>query len=121
MMKLTLAELEATTCARLTGFLPLDFARVTGKEACGFEGGTVGLAVDLAKCAGDSEPYCLSLTFRATTSEGDLDVKLTCCTGDLERLVHDITERSVGKIVLELAAVDDDVTFTGNNINTSDS
>ena len=117
---LTFAELEATTCARLTRLFALDFASVAGEETGGLEGGTIGLFVYLAKCAGDSETNGLCLTFGSTTDEGNLNVKLTCCTGNLERLVYDVLEGSLLEVLFHRAIVDDDCTAAGCNINTSD-
>ena len=120
-MRLTLAELEATTCARLTGFLTLDFAGVAGEETGGLEGGAVSLFVHLAQCAGDSETNGFGLTFGTTTNEGSLDVKLTCSTGDLEGLVGDVLEGSLLEVLFHGAVVDDELARTGYYINTSDS
>ena len=120
-MRLTLAELEATTCARLTGFLTLNFASVAGEEAGGLKGGTISLCIYLAKCAGDSETKGLCLTFGTSTNEGNLYVKLTCGAGDLERLVHDVLEGSLLEVLFHGAIVHNDLACTGSDINTSDS
>ena len=119
--RLTLAELEATTCARLTGFLTLDFAGVAGEEAGGLQRGAVSLFIHLAKSAGDSETNGLCLTFGTTTYEGNLDVKLTCSTGDLEGLIGDVPEGSLLEVLFHGAAIDHNAALTGCNINTSDS
>ena len=118
---LTLAELEATTCTRLTRLLSLDLAGIAGKETGGLQGSAVGLFVNLAKSAGDSETDGLCLTLGTSTDETNLDVKLTCCAGDLEGLVHDVLEGFLLEVIVQLAAVDNDVTGSGDNINTSDS
>jgi hypothetical protein len=119
--RLTLAELEATTCARLTGLLALDFASVAGEETGGLEGRTVGLFIYLAKSAGDSETNGLCLTFGTSTYEGNLDVKLTSSTGDLEGLVGDVLEGALLEVLFHGAVVDDELARTGYYINTSDS
>ena len=121
MKSLTFTELEAAACARLTGLLPLDLAGVAGKETGGLKGGTVGLSVDLAKCAGDTKSEGLCLTFEATSVEIGLYVKLTCGTGNFERLVYDVKERILGEIVGEIPSVDRNVAFAGSHINTSHS
>ena len=120
-MRLTLAELEATACARLTGFLTLDFAGVAGEEAGGLEGRTISLCIYLAKSAGDSETKGLCLTFGTSTNEGNLYVKLTSCSGNLEGLVNDVLEGVFLEVLFHRAVVNDDLTSAGDNINTSDS
>jgi hypothetical protein len=62
----------------------------------------------------------LGLSFGATAHERDLNVKLTSCSGDLEGLVHDVLEGLLLEVLVQLAAIDNDVTGTGDNINTSD-
>ena len=118
---LTLAELEATTCARLTGLLTLNFASVTGEESGGLQSSAISLFVYLAKCAGDSETNGLCLTFGASTDDGDLDVKLTCSTCYLESLIGDVLEGSLLEVLLHGALVDDELARSGYYINTSDS
>ena len=119
--RLTLAELEATTCTRLTGLLTLNFASVAGEESGGLQSSAISLFVYLAKCAGDSETNGLCLTFGTTTDEGYLNVKLTCCTGDLKGLVGDVLEGSLLEVLLHGAVVDDELARSGYYINTSDS
>ena len=119
--RLTLAELEAATCTRLTGLLTLNFTSVAGEESGGLQSCTIGLFVNLAKCAGDSKPYGLCLTFGTTSHEGYLDVKLTCCTGYLKCLVGDVLEGSLLEVLFHGAVVDNELAGAGYNINTSDS
>ena len=118
--KLTLAELEAGTCARLTRLLPLDFAGVTGQESLGLQGGTVSLSIEIAQSTGDPEPDGFRLAFGATTDHVHLNVKLTFCLSDGERLVHDVLERALLEVILKGTIIDRDVAFTGRKINTSD-
>ena len=118
--KLTLAELEATACARLTRLLALDLTGIAGEETGGLQGSAVGLLVDLAEGAGNTQTDGLGLSFGTTAHERDLDVKLTCCAGDLEGLVHDVLEGLLLEVIVQFAAIDNDVTGSGDNINTSD-
>ena len=106
---------------RLTRFLALNFAGVAGEETGGLEGRAVSLFVHLAQSAGDTETNGLCLTFGTTTDEGNLDVKLTCCAGNLEGLVHDVLEGFLLEVLRHGAAIDDNVAAAGYNINTSDS
>jgi hypothetical protein len=119
--RLTLAELEATTCARLTRLLALDLASVAGEETGGLQGSAISLFIHLAKSAGDSKANGLCLTFGTSTYESYLDVKLTSCTGDLKGLVHDVLEGSLLEVLFHGAAIDHNAALTGCNINTSDS
>ena len=111
---------EATTCARLTGLLTLDLTGIAGEETGGLQGSAVGFLVDLAEGAGDTQTDGLGLSFGTTAHERDLDVKLTRCAGDLERLVHDVQEGVLLEVLVHRATVDDDVASAGDNINTSD-
>jgi len=120
-VRLTLTELEATTCARLTRFLTLNFAGVAGEETGGLEGRAVGLFIYLAKSAGDTETNGLCLTFGTTTYEGNLNVKLTCSAGDLEGLVGDVLEGSLLEVLFHGAVVDNELARARYYINTSDS
>jgi len=118
--KLTLAELEAGTCTRLTGLLPFDLAGIAGEETFGLESGTVSLSVEIAQGAGYSEPDSLGLAFGTTTDDIHLHVKLTFSLCDGERLVHDVLERAALEVVFEGAVIDRDVASTGRKVNTSD-
>ena len=118
---LTLAELEASACTGLTRFLALYLAGIAGEETGGLERGTPSLSVYLAKCTGDTEPDSLSLSFDTATYNGDFNIELAGCTGNLERLVHDITEGLEGKILIERPVVNGDVAFSGGEINTGNS
>lgn len=120
-VRLTLTELEAATCTRLTRFLPLDFSCVTGKETSGLESRTISLFIYFAKCAGDTESQCFCLTFDSTSHEVGLDVKLTCRTGYFEWLINNVLERLVREIYLEFLSIDSHITCTSSDINTSHS
>ena len=89
-------------------------------EAGGLQGSAIGFLVDLAKRAGDTQADGLGLSFGTTAVERDLYVKLTCCAGDLERLVHDVLEGLLLEVIVHITAVDLDLSGAGDNINTSD-
>jgi hypothetical protein len=118
--KLTLAELEAGACARLTGLLPLDLAGVTGQESLSLKSRAVSLSVEIAKGAGNTEPDSLCLAFGASTDHIHLHVKLTFCLRHGERLVHDVLKRTLLEVLLKGAVIDRDVAFPSGEINTSD-
>ena len=117
--RLTLAELEACTCARLTRFLSLDFAGVTCQEALSLESRAVSLSIQIAESAGYSESDRFGLAFGAATDNVNLHVKLTFCLRNGERLVHDVTESVSLEVLLNTAAVDCDIALSSCEINTS--
>lgn len=117
--RLTLAELEAGTCARLTRFLSLDLAGVTCEEAFGLEGGAVSLSIQIAESAGYSESDRFGLALSAATDNVNLNVKLTFCLRNGERLVHDVAESVSLEVFLNTASVDRDIALSSCEINTS--
>lgn len=112
-MRLTFAELEAATCTGLARLLALNLASIAGEESCCLECGTICLLVNLAEGAGDSETDGLSLTFDTAAVDGNLDVKLAKGSGNIHRLVYDITQRLEGEIHLERTVIDRNVAFAG--------
>ena len=117
--KLTLAELEAGTCARLTGLLPFDLAGIAGEETFGLESGTVSLSVEIAQGAGDSEPDSLCLSFGTTADDVDSHIELAFGLGDGEGLVDDVLKGTLLEIVFKGTVVDGDVSFAGCEIHAS--
>ena len=85
--RLTLTELEATTCLGLTGLLALHLAAVAGEESLNLEGLLV-IGVHLDKGAGDSHAQGLALTSETATVEVGLDVILLGALQQSQGLLH---------------------------------
>ena len=116
---LTFAELETSTCTRLTGFLSLDLARVAGQEAVRLENRAVSLCVHFAKSACYCKAECLCLSLDSAAIEVGLDVERSEGVGNIHRLTDDIAKSVLFEILVHCAAVDGDVTLTGAYINAS--
>ena len=118
---LTFAELETSTCTRLSRFLSLDLACIAGEETVGLEYRTVSLGVHFAKCACNCKAESLCLTFDSAAIKVSLDVERSESIGNLHRLTDDVTESILFEILVHRAVVDGDVAFTGAYINASNS
>jgi len=118
---LTFAELETSTCTRLTGFLSLDLAGIAGEEAVRLQNRTVCFGVHFAKRAGDCKAESLCLTFDSAAIKIGLDVERSEGVGNIQGLTDDVAEGILFEIFVHSAAVDGDVAFTGAYINASNS
>ena len=116
---LTFAELEASACTGLTGFLSLDLASVSGKETVGLENRAVSLSIHFAKSAGYCKTESLCLTFDSAAIEVCLDVERSEGIGNIQGLANDVTEGVLFEILVHCTAVDGDVAFTGAYVNAS--
>jgi len=116
---LTFAELEASACTRLAGFLSLDLAGIAGEEAVRLQNRTVSLSVHFAKSAGYCKAESLGLTFDSAAIEVGLDVEGSEGVGNIQGLTDDIAEGILFEILVHSAAVDGDVAFTGAYVNAS--
>ena len=94
---LTLTELEATTCLRLTRLLALDLAAVACQESLGLQCFLV-LGVQLDQCACNGETQSLALTRETATVEVHFDVVLLGYLKQVQRLLHHILQDSRGEI-----------------------
>ena len=108
---LTLAELEVTTCLRLTRFLTLYLTGVTSHEAFCLQCDLV-LRIDLYEGAGDGKTQCLCLTLEAATVKVGFDVILLCYTQLLQRLLNHVLEDRRWEIYIDVTTVDRDCTGT---------
>ena len=90
-MILTLAELEATACLRLTRLLTLNLTSVACEEALYLESLLV-LSVNLNECASDSEAESLALTCETATVEVYLDVIFLFHTEQEQRLLNNVLQ-----------------------------
>src|SRR5581483_2518088 len=110
----TLRELEAFAGARLAGLLAFLFARVA-LEVSGFLEGGPELGVELLQGAGDAVGHGDSLA--AVAAAGDIggDVDLVAHLHGEERRSRLLGEIFVGEIVVEVAAVDEDLAGAGGD------
>jgi len=111
MQRLTLAELEATTCLWTSGLLSLDLAAVACHKAFGTECLLV-LSVNLDQGACDSQAESLRLTGVATAIEVHVDVVLLGHVEQRERLLHDELEYGAGEVLCQVALVDGNLAST---------
>jgi len=116
---LTFAELEASTCTRLSGFLSLDLACIAGEEAVRLENRTISLSVHFAKSASYCKAESLCLTFDSAAVKISLDVEGCESIGNIHRLANDITKSILFEIFFQRTIIDGDVAFTGAYINAS--
>ena len=86
-VRLTLAELELTTCSGLTGLLTLNFAGIARQESVLLQNRTE-LGIDLAQCACDTQTSRLSLPLDTATVQIDGDIVVLCGVGSQQRLLH---------------------------------
>ena len=86
---LTLAELEAAACLRLTGLFTFNGTRVAGHEAF-LTKSLLVLGIDLHECAGNGETQGLALSGVTTSEEIHLDVILLSHIQQVEGLLYDI-------------------------------
>ena len=88
---LTLAELEATACLRLTRLLTLNLTSVASEEALCLESLLV-FCVNLNERTGDSEAESLALTCEAATVEVSLDIIFLFRTEQEQRLLNHVLQ-----------------------------
>ena len=88
---LTLTELEATTCLRLSRLLTLYLTAVACQES-GVLQLLLVLLVDLHQGTGNGEAQSLALTCEATTVEVGLDVVLLSNRQQVQRLLHHLLQ-----------------------------
>ena len=103
-VRLTLAELELTTCSGLTGFLALNFARIARQESVLLQNRTE-LGVDLAQCTCDTQTSRLSLPLDTATVQIDGDIVVLCGVGSQQRLLHLELEDVERKIDFQLIVI----------------
>ena len=104
-VRLTLAELELTTCSGLTGFLTLNFAGIARQESVLLQNRTE-LGIDLAQCACDTQTSRLSLPLDTATVQIDGDIVVLCGVGSQQRLLHLELKDVERKIDFQRFAVD---------------
>lgn len=110
-VRLTLAELELTTCSGLTGFLTLNFAGIARQESVLLQNRTE-LGIDLAQCACDTQTSRLSLPLDTATVQIDGDIVVLCGVGSQQRLLHLELKDVERKIDFQRFAVDRNLPFT---------
>lgn len=111
-VRLTLAELELTTCSGLTGFLTLNFAGIARQESVLLQNRTE-LGIDLAQCACDTQTSRLSLPLDTATVQIDGDIVVLCGVGSQRRLLHLELKDVERKIDFQRFAVDRNLPLPG--------
>ena len=111
MQRLTLAELEATTCLWTSGLLSLDLAAVACHEAFSTKCLLV-LCVDLYKSAGNSEAKSLRLSGVAATVKVNINIILLGNVEQSQRLLNHELQDGAGEVLGKVALVDGNLTIT---------
>src|SRR5690606_22941539 len=117
---LTLRELRRLAGLLETGLLALDDAGVAREEPGLLERRAVVLAVDLVEGAGDREAQGARLTRGAAARDLGLDVVGAEQVEHLERVVDELLVQLVGEVVLECAAVHEELPAAGDEAHLRD-
>ena len=104
--KSALGELEALSCARLTGFLPFFFASVAGQHTAGLEDGLACFLIMFDESARDSVTDSAGLTGFSAAGDGGVDIDFSCETGHDEGLENETAESFRIEIFFKLFSVD---------------
>ena len=108
--KLSLGELGSAAGCFESVFLTLFHSRVTGQEPGLLQDRTELLAVKLNQSSGQSVADSAGLAGNAAACNGGLNVKLAGSTGELQRLANQQLEGLQAKIIVNISAVDGDLT-----------
>lgn len=119
-VRLTLAELELTTCSGLTGFLTLNFAGIARQESVLLQNRTE-LGIDLAQCACDTQTSGLGLSLDPAAIEVDDDVVVFDGVGGQQGLLHLKLQDIEREVCFERLTVDCNLTFARLYENAGDS
>ena len=117
MQRLTLAELEATTCLWTTWLLSLDLAAVACHETFSTECLLV-LSINLHESAGNSEAKSLRLTCVTAAIEVNVDVILLGNVEQSQRLLNHELQDGAGEVLGEVALVDGNLAITFADVHT---
>src|SRR6266581_653396 len=118
--RLPLRELRSSAGAAEAVFLALFHAAIAGEEAGVAEGFFEARVVDLER-SGDAQLAGAGLAGRAAAADANDDVHRLPPLGERERIKHLIALFFVGEIILQLAAVDRDLTIARTHADAGDS
>jgi len=115
---LTLAELEVTTCLRLSRLLTLNLTCIACEEALCLESLLV-LGINLNECAGNGKTQSLALACEAATVESSLDVVLAFCFEQLKGLLDNILKDCRWEVFLQFHLIYNNLAGSLCEVNTS--
>ena len=117
--KLTLRELEATTCLWTTWLLTLYLTGITCHEAFCTQGFLV-FFINLDQGTCDCETQSLALTCITSATQCNFDIILLGYVKQVQRLLYDILQDWAWEVVFHISLIDSNLTSTFGNIYAGD-
>src|SRR5690554_4942884 len=116
---LTFRELWSATGCFKSVFLTLFHARIASQKSC-FLQRTAVLRINLEQCASNAVADCTGLAACSAAMCSNQHIVLAVCIGKTKRLLHDQFQGFQTEIVVDIAFIDDDSSFTRYQTNSGD-